>query len=113
MAQAKSISLNQFTSAVQAAVRSAAQKHPKFKLEAPQGITFNYLIRGIPVPENILANVTFAETQAFADTVVANIGPLAGFTADAKAAGGKGAIYSAGGHIIIGIPAVDQFQLEP
>jgi hypothetical protein len=113
MAQAKSISLNQFNSAVQAAVRSAAQKHPKLKLDAPQGITLGHLIWGIPVPENLLANVSFAETQAFADTVAANIGPQIGLAADAKAVGaGKGAIYSAGGHIIIGIPAVDQARLE-
>jgi hypothetical protein len=112
MAQAKSISLNQFTSAVQAAVKAAAQKHPKFKMDAPKGITFQYLIRGIPVPESLLANATFAETQAFADTVAANIGAQGGLAADAKAAGAKGAILSAGGHIIIGIPAVDQVQLE-
>jgi hypothetical protein len=112
MVQAKSISLNQFTTAVQSAVKSAAQKHPKFKLDAPQAISFRYLIWGIPVPENLLANVTFAETQAFADSVAANIAPQAGFAVEAKATGGKGAIYSAGGHIIIGIPAVDQLQLE-
>lgn len=112
MAQAKSISLNQFTSAVQAAVKSAVQKHPKFKLEAPHGVTFSYLIRGIPVPENLMANVTFAETQAFANEVATNIGAQGGIAADAKLGGGKGAIYSAGGHIIIGIPAVDQVQLE-
>ena len=113
MAQAKSISLNQFTTAVQSAVKAAAQKHPKFKLDAPHGVTFSYLIRGIPVPENLLANVTFAETQAFADTVAANIGAQGGVVTDSKAlGGGKGAIYSAGGHIIIGIPAVDQVQLE-
>jgi len=112
MAQAKSISVNEFTGAVQAAVKAAAQKHPKFKLDTPAGITFRYLIWGIPVPENLLANVTFAETQAFADTVAANILPQAGL-ADAKAAGGgKGAIVSAGGHIIIGIPAVDELRLE-
>jgi hypothetical protein len=112
MAQAKSISLNQFTSAVQAAVKTAVQKHPKFKVEIPQGITFHYLIRGFPVPENLLANMTVAETQAFADTVAANIGPQGGAAADLKAAGGKGAIFSGGGHIIIGIPAADQVQLE-
>lgn len=112
MAQAKSISLSQFTTAVQSAVKSAVKKHPKFQaVEAPQGITFNYLIRGIPVPENLLQNVTFAETQAFANEVAAHISAQPGITADAIA-GAKGAIYSAGGHIILGIPPVDQFLLK-
>jgi hypothetical protein len=107
MTQAQSISLSHFTHAVQAAVRAAVQKHPKFKLETPQGVTFSYLIRGIPVP----ANVTFGETQAFANEVAAQITAQPGIAVDASL-GGKGAIYSAGGHIIIGIPAVDQFQLK-
>jgi hypothetical protein len=112
MAKAKSISLSQFSAAVQAAVKSAAQKHPKFKVDAPQGVTFSYIIRGIPVAEPLLANATFAETQAFADTLASAISAEAGLATDAKAAGGKGAIYSAGGHIIIGIPAVDELQLD-
>ncbi len=111
MAQAQSVSLSHFTSAVQAAVRAAAQKHPKFKLEAPQGISFSYLIRGIPVPETMLANVTFGETQAFANEVATQILAQPGIGLEASV-GGKGAIYSAGGHIIIGIPAVDQLQLK-
>ncbi len=111
MAQAQSISLSHFTSAVQSAVKAAAQKHPKFKLDAPQGVTFSYLIRGIPVPETMLANVTFGETQAFANEVAAQIGAQPGIALEASL-GGKGAIYSAGGHIIIGIPAVEQFQLK-
>jgi hypothetical protein len=45
MSQAKSLSLSQFTSAVQTAVKAAAQKHPKLKLDLPQGITVSYLIR--------------------------------------------------------------------
>jgi hypothetical protein len=111
MAQAQSISLSHFTSAVQSAVKAAAQKHPKFKLDAPQGVTFSYLIRGIPVPETMLANVTFGETQAFANEVAAQISAQPGIALEASL-GGKGAIYSAGGHIIIGIPAVEQFQLK-
>jgi hypothetical protein len=112
MAQAKSISLNQFTGAVQSAVKSAAQKHAKLKIEVPQAITFGHLIWGFPVPDSILANVTLAETQAFADTVAASIAPQAGLELAAKTTGGKGALYAAGGHIIIGIPAVDHLQLE-
>ncbi|HEX8811275.1 MAG TPA: hypothetical protein VF742_04715 [Terracidiphilus sp.] len=111
MAQAQSISISHFTSAVQAAVKAAAQKHPKFKLDTPQGVTFSYLIRGIPVPETFLSNVTFGETQAFANEVAAQISAQPGIGLEASVAG-KGAIYSAGGHIIIGIPAVDQLQLK-
>jgi hypothetical protein len=108
MAQAKSVSLSHFTTAVQSAVKAAVQKHPKFKLEAPQGVSFSYLIRGIPVPDSVLANVTFGETQAFANEIAGHINAQPGMAVEAKL-GGQGAIYSAGGHIILGIPAVEQF----
>lgn len=112
MAQAHSISLSQFTGAVQAAVKAAVQKHPKFNaVAAPQGITFNYLNRGIPVPENLLANVTVAETQAFANEIAAQIGAQSGAAALASASGG-GAVFSAGRHIIVGIPAAEDFALK-
>ena len=111
MAQAKSLSLSHFTTAVHAAVKAAAQKHPKFKLDTPPGITFSYLIRGIPVPETFLANVTFGETQAFANEVATQISAQPGIAVEASMVG-KGAIYSAGGHIILGIPAVESLQLE-
>ena len=111
MAQAKSISLHQFTHAVQAAVKAATQKHPKFKLEAPQGVTFDFLIRGFPVPDTVLANVTFVETQQFANEVATQISAQPGIATEVKLAG-NGAIYSAGGHIIIGIPAVDQLLVK-
>jgi hypothetical protein len=108
MAQAKSLSLSHFTTAVHSAVEAAVKKHPKFKLEAPSGISFSYLIRGFPVPDAILQNVTFGETQAFANEVAAQIGAKSGIAAEANLSGGQGAIYSAGKHIIIGIPAVEQ-----
>ena len=111
MAQAQSISLSHFTAAVQSAVKAAVQKHPKFKLDAPQGVTFSFLIRGIPVPESVLANVSFGETQAFANDVAAHISAQQGVAA-AAASGSRGAIYSVGGHIILGIPAVDQVELQ-
>jgi hypothetical protein len=111
MAQAKSISLSHFTTAVHAAVKAAAQKHPKFKLEAPSGITFSYLIRGFPVPDTFLANATFSETQSFANEVANQISAQPGIALEASL-GGKGAIYSAGGHVILGIPAVENLQLE-
>jgi hypothetical protein len=107
---ARSIPASRFTSTVQAAVKSALQKHPKFQMELPKGVTFGYLIRGIPVPERLLANVSAAETQAFADDVAAHIGSaqpeaLAG-------AGRQGAFFATGGHLIVGIPAVEAFTLE-
>jgi len=108
MAQAKSLSLSQFTTAVHSAVETAVKKHPKFKVEAPQGISFSFLIRGFPVPESILQNVTFGETQAFANEVAVQINAKAGLEAEAKLGGGQGAVYSVGRHVIIGIPAVEQ-----
>ena len=110
MAQAQSISISHFTTAVQAAVKAAVQKHPKFKLDAPHAVSFSYLIRGIPVPETLLANVTFGETQSFANEVAAHINAQPGM-AEASV-GGKGAIYSTGGHIIIGIPAAEQLLVK-
>ena len=111
MAQAKSLSLSQFTTAVHAAVDTAVKKHPKFKLEAPSGVSFSYLIRGIPVPESILQSVTFGETQAFANDLAAHIGAQQGVVAAATSAP-KGALQSVGGHIILGIPAADQVELK-
>jgi hypothetical protein len=115
MTQAQSISLSQFTTAVQAAVKAAVQKHPKFKVDTPQGVEFSYLIRGIPVPESILANVTFGETQAFANDIAAHLGGAAGGgLGGARAAGqSQGAIYSSGRHVLVGIPPVtESFVLE-
>src|SRR5438105_11593260 len=62
MAQATSISLSKFTASVQAAVKAAAAKHPKFKVDPPHGISLSYLIRGFPIPDPILAQVTVSET---------------------------------------------------
>jgi hypothetical protein len=118
MPQATTVSLSQFSAAVQAAVKAAVQKHPKFKMDAPHAVSVSYLIRGIPVPEALLANVTFGETQAFANDIAAHIGaaqPQAAALAQAAphAAPLQGAIYSAGRHLIIGIPPIlEQFQLE-
>jgi hypothetical protein len=105
---AVSISLSKFTEAVQAAVKAAVSKHPKFKIEAPAAITVSYLIRGIPIPEALLSNATIAETQAVADDVAAHI---SGVFPEALAGPGRkseGAIISVGRHVIIGIPPVAQ-----
>jgi len=104
--KAKSISLTDFTSTVQAAVKSALQKHPKFQADAPKGITFSYLIRGIPVPDRF----TVAETQAFADDVASHL--VAAHPEALAGVGRQGAVFSAGGHVIVGIPAVESFLLE-
>jgi hypothetical protein len=107
MAQASAISLSKFTSTVQAAVKAAVQRHPKFKVEAPQGITVAYLIRGFPVPDNIISAVSLGETQAFADDVaahIANAHPEAMAAAAAPGQTAQGAILSLGRHVIIGIP---------
>lgn len=115
MAQAVSISLSKFTASVQAAVKAAEAKHPKFKIGAPNAVTVSYLIRGFPVPEAILANVTLGEAQAFATDVATH---LAGSTPEAFAAAvhgpaPEGALLSVGRHIICGIPPVTfTVQLE-
>lgn len=115
MAQAVSISLSKFTNSVQAAVKAAIAKHPKFKFEVPQGVTVAYLIRGFPVPDAILSNATLGETQAFANDVAAHIAgahPEAFATAKSGPSG-EGAVLSIGRHVICGIPPVAQiFELE-
>jgi len=116
MAQAISISLSKFTNSVQAAVKAAIAKHPKFKFEVPQSVTVAYLIRGFPVPDAILSNATLGETQAFANDVAAHIAgahPEA-FAAAAKSGpSGEGVVLSIGRHVICGIPPVAQiFELE-
>jgi hypothetical protein len=100
-----SISLKAFTSSVQAAVKAAAAKHPKFNLPVPKGVSVSYLIRGIPVPDEILAKVTVAETQAFAGEVAAHLAKAqAGGLVAGRPAAQAGAVFSFGGHVIIGIP---------
>lgn len=113
MAQARSISLSQFTSAVQAAVKAAAQKHPKFKIDPPQGVAFSYLIWGIPVPDSAVANVTLGETQAFANEIATQLGSAQTEALAARqAAGTQGVVYSAGRHVILGIPPAESVLLE-
>jgi len=111
MAQAISISLSKFTSSVQAAVKAAAAKHPKFKVEGPHAVTVAFLIRGFPVPENIASSLTLGETQAFANDVAAHISAAhpeaVGLAAHGSAP--EGVVLSLGRHVIVGIPPVSQF----
>jgi hypothetical protein len=111
MADATSLSLAKFTEVVQAAVKAAVQKHPKFKMEAPSAVAVSYLIRGIPVPEALVAHATVAETRAFAADVAAHISGSPGLAAPAGASV-EPVIYSHGNHIIIGIPAIADVLIE-
>jgi len=72
----------------------------------PNAVSVAYLIRGIPVPEEITSKVTLEETQAFATEIATHIvqaHPEALAAAHQAAQGG--AILSVGRHVIIGIPA--------
>jgi len=112
MADATSISFGKFLASVQSAVKSAAANHPKFKVEVPNAITVSYLIRGYPIPDGILANVTMGETQAYANEVAGKIAgamPQVGLTGDAAA---SGAVLSIGRHIIVGIPPATQASIQ-
>jgi hypothetical protein len=111
MAQATSISLSKFAETVQASVKAAVQKHPKFKSDPPSQLAVSYLIRGIPVPDIIAANVTVRETQAFATERATQI---AGGTGAAPGAAGsvEGAVFSLGRHLIIGIPVAPNLLIE-
>jgi hypothetical protein len=113
MAQATSISLAKFTASVQAAVTAAVAKHPKFKVAPPNAISISYLIRGFPVPEAIIAEVTLAETQAFAATVAASLGAAHPEILVSAKGTAEGAVISIGHHVIVGIPPMSQvFSIE-
>ena len=107
MAQATSISMRKFLTSVQAAVKAAAAKHPKFHVEQPNAISVSYLIRGFPIPDGILSTVTVGETQAYANEIAAHLG---GAVPEALTAGAgakpttEGAVLSIGRHVIVGIP---------
>ena len=111
MAQAASISLSKFTETVQAAVKVAVQKHPKFKLEQPTQVSISYLIRGIPVPDAIAGNVLVRETQAFANEVAFQLG-AGGVLGATTTSAFEGTIYGHGRHLIIGIPVVPEVLIE-
>ncbi len=112
MAQAVSISLKKFTESVNSAVKAAAAKHPKFQLEPAHGISVSYLIRGFPLPDGILRNVSLPEVQSFAADVAQH---LSAAHAEVFRAGGQtrveGAVISVGGHLIIGFPPPENFLL--
>jgi hypothetical protein len=103
-AAAPTVSLTKLTAAVQASVKAAIQKHPRFKMDPPTGVSVSYLIRGIPVPDDLLARITIEETQEFADDIAAGIGGTPIGRAAMAGPRGKGAMFSIGGHLILGFP---------
>ena len=112
MAEATAISLAKFTSSVQAAVKSAVAKHPKFKVDVPNSVSVSYLIRGFPIPDSILAAATLAETQAFADDVASSLAQAHPELLVVKGVATGGAVISFGRHVIVGIPPVTEvFEL--
>lgn len=113
MANASKISLAQFTASVQAAVKSAAAKNPKFQAEAPSAISVSYLIRGIPPVIRPGEQPTFGEVQAYADDVASSLAQAHPELLTTAGAPVRGAVISVGGHLIIGIPPVTEtFELE-
>lgn len=106
MTQARSISLSKFTASVQAAVKAAVAKHPKFSVDVPNAITVSYLIRGIPAPESLLSAVTMAELQTFASEIAAHVADAHPEMVEltSRAPGAQGAVLSVGRHVILGIP---------
>lgn len=112
MAQVTTISLNQFSHAVQSAVKAAIAKNPKFKGEPPPGVTFSHLIWGYPAEEALLKNITLGETQTFADEIAGHLGSSKISALAGAKPGSKGVFYSAGSHIIIGIPPMEAVRLE-
>jgi hypothetical protein len=113
MAKPVSISLSKFTASVQTAVKAAMAKHPKFQAAVPNAVSLGYLIRGIPVAEEIAAKVTVAEMQAFATEVAGQVGQAHPEALGAGLKAPVGAVLSVGHHIICGIPPIeDVVQFE-
>jgi hypothetical protein len=113
MAQATTISLAKFTASVQAAVKAAVANHPKFQIAQPTAISVSYLIRGFPVPEAIISEVTMTEIQAYAATVAESLGTAHPEIVALRAGATQGAVLSVGHHVIVGIPPVSEtFNLE-
>jgi hypothetical protein len=109
MAKAAAISLSKFSTVVQEAVKVAIEKHPKLKVDPQSPFTAGYLIWGIPVPELLASAATLRESQAFADDLASGLG--AGFPGDA-AVKLRGAVFSHGGHLILGFPVPPEVLLQ-
>ena len=105
MAKALSISHDKLSSTVAAAVKAAIQKHPKVKVDPGGPLALSYLIWGIPVPDAIGGALTLRETQAFANDVAS------GLAAGVGGAKLEGAVFSYGGHLILGFPVPPEVLL--
>ena len=105
MAKAASVSVSKLSGVVQEAVKAAVAKHPKVRVDTQSPLAISYLIWGIPVPDQLAEQLTVRETQAFAADVAAQLG---------RALPGSGlpAVFSHGGHLIIGIPAPPEVLFE-
>jgi hypothetical protein len=109
MAKPVSISLHKFTGSVQAAVKAAAEKHPKFRqVTVPGGISFGNLIWGVPVPDGVLAQVTVAELQSYATDVAAHLGQAGTEPLEAALQAPEG-VFGSFGHVVhCGIPPLTE-----
>ena len=105
MPHAATISVSKLTTAVESAVKSAIQQHPKFKIDKPQ-LTASYLIWGFPVPEPLAGTLNIRETQSFATAVASHLGGAI------PGASTEGVVLSHGGYLIVGIPVDPTILIE-
>ena len=106
MPRAASVSISKFSATVEEAVKTAVQKHPKFKTDP--GFAISHLIWGVPVPELLAANVTIKEAQSFAADLASQV---SGGLPSAARVSGSG-LYSHDGFLILGFPAPPEVLLE-
>lgn len=106
MAKAASVSVSKLSGVVQEAVKAAVAKHPKVKVDTGSPLAISYLIWGIPVPDQLSEVLTIRETQAFAADVASQLGR------SLPGSSGLPAVFSHGGHLIIGIPAPPEVLFE-
>ncbi len=105
-----SISLHKFTTSVQAAVKAAAAKHPKFShVPMPSEVSLGSLIWGYPVPDGVLAQVTVGELQSYVTDVAARIGQAGPEGLGAALPAPKGGFASFGRVVHCGIPPWIEF----
>ncbi|HLW77352.1 MAG TPA: hypothetical protein VKS01_10210 [Bryobacteraceae bacterium] len=111
MAQkATAISISKLSAAVNTAVASAGKRFPTIPIPPPNEVCYYpHLILGFPVPEPIAQAIekeSIANLNAFAGEVAGHLGQFAegggGAATPAPGGGSLGAVYSFGGHIIMG-----------
>jgi hypothetical protein len=110
MTKPVSISLHKFTSSVQAAVKAASEKHPKFRhVSAPSEVVFGNLIWGFPVPDGVLAQATVGELESYVADIASHIGRAGPEVLEAALPAPKGGFVSFGKVIHCGIPPWTEF----